>query len=172
MMAVAFPASLPWIDEGMRHRGLQEIKGTRHNATITKWLIALKAWWTDDETPWCGVFIAHCLQAAGLPRPANWFRAKSYETFGQACALSDIPFGAICTKTRSGGGHVFFAVGRSADGNTIYGLGGNQSDSVNIVGFPRSAITAARWPDVTVGKTALPVTNALALNAARAGSEA
>lgn len=44
---------LAWIAEARKHLGLTEIKGSEHNKTIIAWLERLKAWWRDDETPWC-----------------------------------------------------------------------------------------------------------------------
>lgn len=43
----------PWMVEAKKHINLREIPGPRHNATIVSWLHSLKAWWFDDETPWC-----------------------------------------------------------------------------------------------------------------------
>lgn len=45
--------TLPWILEAKKHIGLKEIPGPKHNATILSWLTQLKAWWKEDETPWC-----------------------------------------------------------------------------------------------------------------------
>lgn len=169
-MSIAWPNPMPsWVDHAFRHRGLKEIPGKNTNPTIRKWLIELKAWWTDDETPWCGTFVAHCLMYAGITPPKNWFRAKEYLTYGTACARENIPFGAICVKSRTGGGHVFFAVAQSEDGNTIYGLGGNQSNMVNIMAFPRSVIDGARWPSSSYPQTPLPKATASQINAASAG---
>lgn len=142
-----YPKPLPmWIDHALRHEGLKEIPGKAHNPTILKWLTQLKAWWKEDETPWCGTFIAHCLRESGLPIPQHWYRAKAYGEFGTPCPRTDIPFGAICVKSRQGGGHVFFAVAKSPDGKIIYGLGGNQRNMVNITAFNISDIDNIRWP--------------------------
>jgi uncharacterized protein (TIGR02594 family) len=105
-----------------------------------------------------------------LTFPSAWYRAKSYTTYGTPCNLDSIPFGAICVKERKGGGHVFFAVARSRDGNIVYGLGGNQGNKVNITSFWRKDIVAARWPVTTEVRLALPIANSSAeLNAASAG---
>ena len=162
-----------WIDHAFRHRGLREIPGPRHNPTILQWIRSLKGWFKDDETPWCGTFVAHCLDVAGLPIPKHWYRAKAYLDYGAACNKDSIPFGAICVKGRTGGGHVFFAVARSPDGQRIYGLGGNQSNMVNIAAFRLSDIIGVRWPDRAAPRMALPIAqNASQLNATAGGSEA
>lgn len=168
-----WPLPLPlWIDIAMRFRGLREIPGKQHAPKIGMMLKKLKAWWSDDETPWCGVFVGYCLLEAGITPPKHWYRAKAYATYGTAVSKENIPFGAICVKSRKGGGHVFFAVARSEDGRTIYGLGGNQSNMVNIVPFALSEIDDIRWPPVSVNRLSLPIATAQQIGAASKGSEA
>ena len=69
---------LAWMVEAKKHVGLREVKGIEHHPTIAAWLNELGAWWTDDETAWCGVFIAICLKRAGLKRGLVNSRAKTY----------------------------------------------------------------------------------------------
>lgn len=71
-----------WLAEGRRHIGVREIKGARHNTTISGWLQRLRAWWSDDETPWCGVFVAYCMERAGQSIPRHWYRAKAWLEWG------------------------------------------------------------------------------------------
>lgn len=165
----------PWIDHAFRHVGLREIPGKRDNPIIVKWLKELKAWWAEDDTPWCGTFIAHCLKESGLTVPKHWYRAKAYASYGTPVVkvAASIPLGSIAVKSRRGGGHVFFPVARSQDGKTIYGLGGNQSNMVNIVAFPLSVIDDVRWPPYSMNPpTLLPIATAAEIGAYNAGSEA
>lgn len=164
----------PWITEALRHRGLREGPGKQNNPVILGWIKKLGGWFNDDETPWCGTFVAHCLDQAGFPVPKDWFRAKSYVTYGDPCTGDNIPFGAICVKGRVGGGHVFFAVGRSPGGETVYGLGGNQSNMVNIAAFKVSDLIGIRYPNSkSVLRDPLPIiASAAAVNATMGGSEA
>ena len=55
--------------------------------------------------------------------------------------LKGAAVGAIATKARDGGGHVFLVVGRTNDGRLV-GRGGNQSDMVCDEVFDPSVITA------------------------------
>jgi uncharacterized protein (TIGR02594 family) len=55
-----------WLPIARKYIGLTEIPGKAHNPTILRWLTELKAWWKDDETPWCGTFVAAVLREAGL----------------------------------------------------------------------------------------------------------
>lgn len=168
-----WPTPMPkWLDHAFRHRGLKEVKGLKHSPIIIGWLKELKAWWSEDETPWCGTFVAHCLEEAGFAIAKHWYRAKDWLNYGTAVSLQEIPFGAICVKGRKGGGHVFFAVAKSPDGSIIYGLGGNQSDCVNITSFKRNELIGARWPQSVLKQLPLPVAHSAAeLNAAKPGSE-
>ncbi len=163
----------PWLEEAFKHIGLSEIPGKNHNPTIINWLVDLKAWWKDDEAAWCGTYVGHCLKTSGTTPPKNWYRAKEYANYGSPCNLDSIPFGAICVKSRVGGGHVFFAVAESRDGKIIYGLGGNQGNKVSIVSFNLSDINAVRFPPVNIKRLALPIAASLAdVGGVQAGSEA
>lgn len=132
-----------WLAEARRHIGVREIKGARHNTTISGWLQRLRAWWTDDETPWCGVFVAHCMERAGQPIPRHWYRAKAWLEWGVP-VLSPV-VGAVAVFGRDGGGHVAFVVGRDAAGNILC-LGGNQSDMVRVSAFSPVRVLGYRVP--------------------------
>lgn len=167
-----WPTPLPaWLDAAFRFRGLKEIPGKQNNPKITNMLIKLKAWWRDDETPWCGTFVAYCLDLGGQPVPQHWYRAKAYADYGTQVPRNarEIPFGSIAVKSRVGGGHVFFPVARSADGLIIYGLGGNQRNMVNITPFRLSEIDAIRWPPSSAFQHLLPVVTALEIGAESGG---
>lgn len=141
-----------WLAEARKHIGLKEIPGPRHNATILGWLGKLRAWWKDDETPWCGTFVAHCLQETGLPVIKNWFRAKEWASYGVALRGNNVAPGAILVFVRQGGGHVGFYVGE--DASFYFVLGGNQSNGVNIMKLAKARCIAIRWPagEPVVGK--------------------
>jgi len=131
-----------WLIEARRHIGLREIPGKKTNGTIGKWLILLKAWWSDDETPWCGTFVAYCFATVGLPTAKHWYRAKAWAEWGKPVGHV---VGAVAIFGRAGGGHVGFLVGKSA-GGWVYVLGGNQSNGVTIMKLHDSRLIATRWP--------------------------
>lgn len=144
----------PWLVKAESYAGLKEIPGPRHNAKIVGWLRDLKAWWSDDETAWCGTFVAHCLSESGLPIPKLWFRARAWAEYGSLLRPDRLAPGAVLVFERQGGGHVGFYVGE--DPGFFYVLGGNQANGVNIMKLGKSRLIASRWPkDVPViGKPA------------------
>lgn len=169
---------LAWMIEAKKHVGLTEIKGPKHNATIQKWLSDLGAWWNDDETAWCGVFVAHCLRSAGLTRgsvnsrskkyvagshpgsgkyPFNWYGAGEYRIEG-GTKLDRPAYGCVAVKARPGGNHVTFIVGRLSDGRLV-GIGGNQSDSVCYAVYKESDFDSFMW----YGRTANPASHRFTL---------
>ena len=134
---------LPWIVEARRYVGMAEIPGKQHNPTIQNWLRTLKAWWSDDETPWCGTFVAYCCRVAGRAVPKDWFRALAWADAGER--LTAPAYGCIAVFNRAGGGHVGFVVGRDRDGNLMI-LGGNQGNKVSIARFAKDRVVAYIWP--------------------------
>lgn len=147
--------AMPWFLEAQRCIGIKEDTGPRSNPLIIGWGKRLKIAYGDDEIPWCGLFVGHCV-AAGLPTevlPANVLGAKQWMKLGVPCAVPQP--GAVMVFWRktpqSGLGHVAFYVGE--DAKSYHVLGGNQGDAVNVTRMARDRFVGARWP-----KTALPPT--------------
>jgi uncharacterized protein (TIGR02594 family) len=143
-----------WLIEARKHVGLREIPGPRHEPTITRWLSRLKAWWSDDETPWCGTLVAACLIESGLPVVREWYRARSWAAYGTPLILPTL--GCIVVFERTGGGHVGFVVGDDERGRLMV-LGGNQGNAVSIAPFDRSRVLAYRWPPGEPAAGPMPV---------------
>lgn len=149
--AAAEPA---WLIEARSLMGTKEIPGPKHNSWIAgQWAKLGASWFNDDETPWCGLFVAHCMQVAGQPFPGKgqFARALAWNDWGKPCGLI---LGAVCVFGRSGGGHVGFLVGESAD--RLYVLGGNQSNAVNIMPIAKARLVGTRWPAALPLGTAKP----------------
>ena len=132
-----------WLTEARRHIGVTEIPGPRHSPVIQSWLHKLQAWWVDDETPWCGVFVAACMDTLGFKLPKFWMRAKAWAEWGTR--LTAPAPGCIVVFERPGGGHVGFVVGRTAQGQLLV-LGGNQGNRVSIMAFDPVRVLAYVWP--------------------------
>ena len=141
---------LAWMVEAKKHIGLREIAGKQHNPTILKWLKSLGAWWQEDETPWCGTFVAWCLKTAGVAYPKHWYRALDYVNYGTK--LLKPAYGCVAIKTRSGGGHVCFVAGRDSKTGKLVCIGGNQGNAVSYASYNDSDFQEFRW----YGKTSKP----------------
>ena len=155
-----------WVDEARRHIGLTEIKGPQHNPEIVAmWKAIKRGGIRDDETPWCAAFVGACLERVGI-QSTRFEGARSYASWGEK--LEKPVAGCVVVFSRDGGGHVGFVVGQDKASNLLV-LGGNQADAVNVKAFPRSRVTAYRWP---VGEPmpmgALPVMAATAFSKSEA----
>lgn len=145
----ATAAPPPWFVEAGRLIGTTEIPGAKSNATILAWAKALGGWiasfYRDDNTAWCGLFVAHCIKV-GLPGealPANPLGALEWRTFGVAGLAAP---GAVLVFRRpgAGAGHVGFYVAETADAYLV--RGGNQSNKVCEEWIAKNRCVAIRWP--------------------------
>lgn len=156
------PDPPPWLRWALQHIGATEIPGPQHSSLIQGWLLKLGAWWSDDETPWCGVFVAASFQAVGGQLPKHWMRARAWLDWGEP--LYEPRYGCVVVFSRDGGGHVGFVVGKDSAGR-LQVLGGNQGNKVSIAPFDRGRVLGYRWPLDAVGeipRTALPLVNSAA----------
>ena len=67
--------------------------------------------------------------------------AKSWMKWGNEVPLQ---YGAVIILKRKGGHHVGFYTGETT--NSIYLLGGNQADAVNVKTFSKDLVLSARLP--------------------------
>ena len=132
-----------WLTHARTYLGTAEIPGKQTAPVIGRWLRELKAWWSDDETPWCGTFVGAVLRESGLPVAKHWYRAKDWLNWG--VPIVDPAPGCFVVYDRSGGGHVGFVVGRDQRGNLLV-LGGNQGDAVKVSPFDQARAVGYRWP--------------------------
>lgn len=136
-----------WIAIARSLIGTRETPGASNNAKIMSWANKLGAkvlgiTYPGDATPWCGLFVAHCVNSAGLKPAAIAIRAKSWATWGFAVRPC---LGAVLVFGREGGGHVGFYVGE--DASHYFVLGGNQGDAVSIMKLAKDRLLASRWPN-------------------------
>lgn len=150
--------AMPWFLEAQRCIGIKEDTGPRSNPLIIGWGKRLKIAYGNDEIPWCGLFVGHCVGAGlpGEPLPVNPLGARNWGRAGVACAVPQP--GAIMVFWRkspnSGFGHVAFYVGE--DANSYHVLGGNQGDAVNVTRMARDRFIGARWPATAKPPTGKP----------------
>ncbi len=148
----AAPARPPlvWLAEAKRLLGTREKPAAGNNPTIINWAKGLgQSFYTSDDIPWCGLFVAHCIGST-LPQealPSNPLGARRWERFGHPIAPT---LGAVMVFWRkspaSGLGHVGFYAGQDDARGTYCILGGNQSDSVSFAWIDQDRFVGARWP--------------------------
>lgn len=135
--------------------GLKEIKGNDYNPIITNWLkicipnkylTAAKS----DETSWCAAFIHGCfveafgwdahkrlvLDYGGNSLAKSFKNLRAYPQWQVISDIRDLQLGDIVVSDRgkySWQGHIYFFCNfQDLNDYFIDGLGGNQSDGVNI----------------------------------------
>ena len=130
------------IAEAMRYYGINEIKGKANNATIMSWAkdVGVEKTYTSDEVAWCGLFVAKVVLKAGFEPVKDPLWALNWKNFGTAQKVAKL--GDVLVFKRDGGGHVGFYVAEDKD--YFHVLGGNQSDSVNIMKLLKSRCVAIR----------------------------
>ncbi|OCJ63997.1 hypothetical protein A6U96_09340 [Agrobacterium tumefaciens] len=139
-----------WMRDARRYIGVTEIPGPKSNPTIMSWAKRFGGWiasyYTDDDIPWCGLFIGHVIATTlpTEPMPANPLGALNWRRFG--IEMTDIAVGTILVFERKGGGHVGIYVGE--DRTHYHVLGANQNNAVNITRIEKSRLVAGgkRWP--------------------------
>jgi len=141
--------AVPWLTEARRLMGTREIVGRRHSSIIMGWARALGIGYRDDETPWCGLFVAHCI-ASQLPEealPNNPLGARNWQNFGYKSEMVNGAVAVFWRGKRSGwAGHVGFVTGYDKARKRIRVLGGNQSNMVREDWLSEDRLLALRWP--------------------------
>jgi len=135
-----------WRQVAEAQLGVREIPGAKSNPKILDWARKvggrLGVDYRDDATPWCGLFVAYCMTAAGIAPPPIAVRAKAWASWGEA--LAEPTDGAVLVFERKGGGHVGFYAGETTTAFRV--LGGNQGDAVSFAWIAKDRCIAMRWP--------------------------
>lgn len=136
-----------------RYIGIKEIPGSEDNPAVLAMLKLDGDWPEHDEVPWCSAFTNWICWHLRLPRSKS-LRARSWLNVGIPVDLADARPGFDVVIFKRGGGsqpgpdvidapgHVGFFGG--VQGNTVLTLGGNQSNKVSIVGYPKSRLLGVR----------------------------
>jgi len=125
-----------------KEMGVTQIVGPEHNERILQYASDIGMnWINDDETPWCSIFMNWVAKKAGYSMSNN-AAARSWLNVGTP--IHDPEPGDIVVFWRgvrdSWTGHVGVFTGFSKDGNRIYTLGGNQSNSVTVSAYPANRL--------------------------------
>jgi uncharacterized protein (TIGR02594 family) len=144
----SIPSTMPWLQEAFHLIGTREKPGAGSNEAILGWAHDLELTsYNDDDIPWCGLFVAHCidLQLPEETLPSNPLGARNWAKFGNE---TQPQLGAVMVFWRrskaSGLGHVGFYW--AEDDRAYHILGGNQSNAVSIARLQKDRFLEARWP--------------------------
>ena len=139
--------AIPWFQEARRLIGVREVVGPGNAPTIIDWAHKSGIDYRDDDIPWCGLFVGHCVSSTLLDEklPGNPLGARNWLKFGAPC---DAGLGSVLVfwrgKRNGWQGHVGFYAGE--DGEAYHVLGGNQGNKVSITRIKRDRLLEARWP--------------------------
>ncbi len=128
--------------EAIKLYGTLETPGAGNNPTILAWAseVGVRATYTADSVPWCGLFAALICKRAGKPVPAAPLWALNWAKWGEDGGQPEL--GDILVFVRDGGGHVGLYVGE--DASAYHVLGGNTSDAVKIARIDKHRLYACR----------------------------
>lgn len=128
--------------QAVKQLGVKEFVGKEHNPVILAWAknLGLERIYTNDEIPWCGLFVAECCRAAGLEVVERPLWALNWAKYGTP--VTEPMLGDVLTFKRNGGGHVGIYVGE--DDTHYHVLGGNQNNSVSVSRIAKSRLYKAR----------------------------
>lgn len=129
---------------GLQLYGTMEGPQAVNSPTILAWAaeVGLKATYTADSIPWCGLYAAVVAKRANKALPTGPLWALNWASFGVPVGQPGL--GDVLTFQREGGGHVGFYVGE--DTTAYHVLAGNQSDQVNIARIEKKRLYRARRP--------------------------
>lgn len=132
------------INIALKEYGTKEIVGPIHNPEILKYFQKSgQAWVKDDETAWCSAFINYVVGEAG---GTTTQRLDTRPWLNIGLPVQTPRLGNIVVFWRiapdSIWGHVGIYIAETKD--TVFILGGNQNNQVNISEFPKYRILGYR----------------------------
>lgn len=149
---------VPWIKTARDLISQKEIPGPKSNPVLLEMARKIGGWvssfYKNDDIPWCGLFVGHCLNVNGFKVPPDMLLATAWSKYGKK--LPKPMYGCIAVfqwkpKRRF---HVGFII--AEDKNYYYTLGGNQGNQVKIATYAKSTVIASVWPNTDLKPQPLP----------------
>jgi uncharacterized protein (TIGR02594 family) len=132
----------PYLRIAWRQLDVAEIPGPEDNPKILAYHDATDGGEAPDEVSWCSSFVNWCMKVAGEDRTRSK-AARSWLAWGVDC---EPEYGCVAVLWRvdpkGWQGHVGFLVGMESE--SIYLLGGNQSNRVRVSRYPASRVLGYR----------------------------
>jgi len=134
------------LEIAMSQYGVQEIQGLEHNPVIVNYSKEIGyGGIIDDETAWCSIFMNWVAMKAGLKRSER-LNARSWLKVGKE--VTEPQQGDVVIFWRqdpnSWKGHVGIYISHNLRGDSVYCLGGNQGNMVQINSYTASRILGYR----------------------------
>lgn len=139
--------------EALKHYGVLEKKGKGSNPNIIAWAkeLGVSGWYTDDDIPWCGLFVGIVAKRCGYGTlgAMTTLGAKNWLNWGVHVPIEQAMLWDILVFSRPGGGHVGFYVGENNNNFLVYG--GNQSNAVGFAWISKNRCVGVRKPEYKIG---------------------
>ncbi len=142
-----------WLKVALAEYGIHE-RTTLGTQRIVQYHQATSLHAKSDQVAWCSSFVNWCLAQVGIIGSrsaaaaswADWGVGLDTPKLGCIVQLHHHVKGCTSATGTASGNHVAFFIRQ--DAAHIFLLGGNQSDSVKLSGFPLSnwSVKAYRWP--------------------------
>lgn len=134
--------------EALKLFGTHEIVGKGNSPVILAWAeeVDLAKTYSNDDIPWCGLFMAVVAKRAGKEVPSGSLWAMNWANFGERVLYPML--GDVLTFKRPTGGHVGIYVGEDTEAYHV--LGGNQSNAVTITRISKNRVYSKTRPKYSV----------------------
>ena len=132
------------INIALSEYGVKEVPGEKDNPRILQYFEEIgHSWVKDEQTAWCSAFVNWVMKKANK-RISGKLNARSWLKVGVETVLPDKGDVVVLWREdpKSWKGHVAFFIRQSKD--HVYLLGGNQSNAVSIVKYPKSRVLSYR----------------------------
>lgn len=138
--------------EALKHYGTLEHAGHGSNPNIMQWAqeLGVSGWYTDDDIPWCGLFMGIIAKRAGYEPPRDFLAAKNWLNFGLTVPIHEPKLADIMVYSRPGGNHVALYMGENSHAYLNYG--GNQSNAVGFAWIDKTRLIGVRRCPWKVGQ--------------------
>lgn len=135
-----------WLNRAISQLGTKEIPGRKHNPQIVEYHKTTEGAETQDEVSWCSSFVNWCFDKESI-QGTNSKLARSWIRWGQSIPIAIPALGCVAVFRRGNSswqGHVGFYLRH--DKLNVYILGGNQSNKVSVIAYPKNKLLGYRWP--------------------------
>lgn len=120
--------------------GIWEWLGKDHNPQVLKYFKEIgHKWVKDDETAWCAAFVNWCLVKATKIQTGS-LAARSFLKYGVSTKKPQLGDLVVFWRGSKDGaeGHVAFYIAETK--SSVYVLGGNQNQQVNISAYSKTQV--------------------------------